>query len=70
MRIARRNLKKQSQFGNRKNGVMSTMTMVYGDYDGPGRRKNKANFSGRALEFFDFLPEQFAQFLYAGAGYC
>jgi len=36
-------LKKQSQFQNGQNDVKSIITMVYGDFDGPGRRKNKPN---------------------------
>jgi len=38
-------LKKQSQFQNGQNDVKSRLTMVYGDFDGPGRRKNKAKQS-------------------------
>jgi len=38
-------LKKQSQFSNDQNDFKSILTMVYGDYDGPGQRKNKANQS-------------------------
>ena len=36
-------LKKQTQFSNRENDVKSMWTMVYGDFDGPRQRKNKAN---------------------------
>jgi hypothetical protein len=43
MRIAKSNLKKQSQFQNKKIGVKSILIMVYGDFDGPRQRKNKAN---------------------------
>ena len=42
-------LKKQSQFQNGQNDVKSIITMVYGDYDGQGQRKNKANFLGRGV---------------------
>ena len=45
MRIAKRNLKKQTQFPKGQNDVKSVSIMVYGDFDGPGRRKNKANQS-------------------------
>jgi hypothetical protein len=43
MRIAKRYLKKQSQFLKGQNDVKSILTMVYGDFSGPRRRKNKAN---------------------------
>ncbi len=36
-------LKKQSQFPKGQNDVKSILVMVYGDCDGPRRRKNKAN---------------------------
>ena len=36
-------LKKQSQFSKGQNNVKSILTMSYGDFDGPGRRENKAN---------------------------
>ena len=36
-------LKKQTQFVEWQNDVKSILTMVYGDFNGPGRRKNKAN---------------------------
>jgi len=36
-------LKKQSQFLKGQNDAMPVMTMVYGDFDGPRRQKNKAN---------------------------
>jgi len=36
-------LKKQSQFENGRNDVKSILTMVYGVFDGPRQRKNKAN---------------------------
>jgi len=36
-------LKKQTQFLNGQNDAKSMLTMVYGDFDGPERRKNKAN---------------------------
>jgi len=39
----KRELKKQSQFVNGQNDVKSILTMSYGDFDGPGRRENKAN---------------------------
>jgi hypothetical protein len=41
--VSGHDLKKQSQFQNRQNGVKSVITMVYGAFDGPGRPKNKAN---------------------------
>ena len=40
--LRRGNLKKQSQFSNGQNDVKSILIMVYGDFDGPRRRKNKA----------------------------
>ena len=43
MRIAKRNLKKQSQFLKGQNDVKSILTMVYGDFGVPRRLKNKAN---------------------------
>ena len=43
MRIAKWNLKKQSQFIKVENIVKSISTMVYGDFGGPRQRKNKAN---------------------------
>ena len=36
-------LKKQSQFSKGRNNVKSILAMSYGDFDGPGRRENKAN---------------------------
>jgi len=36
-------LKKQSQFAGGLNYAKSVITMVYEGFDGPGRRKNKAN---------------------------
>jgi len=45
MRIAKRNLKKQSQFAKGQNDVKSILIMVYEDFDGLGLRKNKANQS-------------------------
>jgi len=36
-------LKKQSQFAKGQNDVKSILTKSYGDFDGPGRRKNKPN---------------------------
>jgi len=36
-------LKKQSQFSKGQNDVKSILTRSYGDFDGPERRKNKAN---------------------------
>ena len=36
-------MKKQTQFENGRNDVKSILTMVYGDFDGPRRRKNKPN---------------------------
>jgi len=36
-------LKKQSQFSAGRNELKSILTMVYGDFNEPGRRKNKAN---------------------------
>jgi hypothetical protein len=36
-------LKKQSQLQNGQNDVKSVLIMSYGDFDGPRRRKNKAN---------------------------
>ena len=36
-------LKKQSQFSQGQIGAKSVITIVYGDFDGPGRRENKAN---------------------------
>jgi hypothetical protein len=36
-------LKKQSQFSKGQNDVNAVFIMVYGDLDGPGHRKNKAN---------------------------
>jgi len=37
------NLKKQSQFLKGQNEAKIVMTRIYGDFDGPVRRKNKAN---------------------------
>ena len=45
MRIAKSNLKKQSQFVPARNDAKSIITMVYGDFDEPGQRKNKAKQS-------------------------
>ena len=36
-------LKKQSQFAKEQNDVKSILIMVYGVFNGPRRRKNKAN---------------------------
>jgi len=36
-------LKKQTQFSNGRNDVKSILTMFYGDFNGQGRRENKAN---------------------------
>ena len=43
MRIAKSNLKKQTQFPKGQNAVKSILIMVYGDFDGPRLRKNKPN---------------------------
>ncbi len=43
MRIAKGNLKKQSQYLKVQNDVKSVLIMVYGDLGDFGRRKNKAN---------------------------
>jgi hypothetical protein len=46
-------LKKQSQFSKGKIDVILATVMVYGDFDGPGRRENIANQSQSvALEWF------------------
>jgi hypothetical protein len=55
-------LKKQSQFLKGQNDVKSIVAMVYGDFDGPGRRENKAGqsqFSGhwRETRSTKCLPE-------------
>jgi len=39
------NLKKQTQFAKGQNDVKSILTMGYGEFGGPGRRKNKPNQS-------------------------
>ena len=41
-RVERVHLKKQSQNFKGQNDVKSILTMVYGDFDEPDRRKNKA----------------------------
>jgi hypothetical protein len=41
--MSKRNLKKQSQFSKGKIDVILAMAMVYGDFDGPTRRKDKAS---------------------------
>jgi hypothetical protein len=46
-------LKKQSQLLKDQNGVKSIVTMGYGDFDGPGQRRNKANQS----QFVGLRPE-------------
>jgi len=43
VRMRKRNLKKQSQYSKGQNDIMSISAMVYGDFSGPRRRKNKAN---------------------------
>jgi hypothetical protein len=44
-RLPEPNLKKQSQFPRGESGAILAMTMVYGDFGGPGHRENKANQS-------------------------
>ncbi len=51
MRIANRNLEKQSQFLKGRNDVKSAMTMSYRDIDGPGQRKNKPNSKPNKANF-------------------
>jgi hypothetical protein len=36
-------LKKQSQFSKWENDFKSILSILYGDFDGPGPRKNKPN---------------------------
>jgi hypothetical protein len=43
MRIAKRNLKKQSQFAKGKNDVKPLLIMIYADFGVLRRRKNKPN---------------------------
>jgi len=44
-------LKKQSQFPKGQNNVKSILSMLYGDYNGPRRRKNKPNSKPKQSQF-------------------
>jgi len=46
------NLKKQTQFQNGQNGAKSVITMVYGDLNDLGQRKNKANSKPNKANLF------------------
>ena len=47
-------LKKQSQFAKGQNDAKIVMTMVYGDLNGPGRRKNKPNSKPNKANFKNY----------------
>jgi len=45
-------LKKQSQFSKGQNDIKTVLLMVYGDFDGPRRQKNKANSKPNKANLF------------------
>jgi len=55
VKMRKRNLKKQSQFGGGQNIFKPAQTMTYGDFGGRRLRKNKANFRKGKINTNSFL---------------